>query len=136
MKSILVVGLGGFLGANMRYWVCDWVTRRWGDTFPFGTMLVNVIGSFLIGVLVISLADRFALDPDLRRLVITGFLGSFTTFSSYMVEVIQLVNGQTNAHHGWVYLGVSILLGLAAVLLGIYIGGFLAPQTPAEVALH
>lgn len=130
MKSILLVGLGGFVGANLRFVVCDWAIRRWGDSFPIGTLIVNVIGSFVIGLLVMLLADKIEQDPHLKQLLITGFLGAFTTFSSYMLEIVQLITGQTPSHHGWLYLGLSILFGLAAVILGTYVGNRFVQPTP------
>ncbi|MEE4193708.1 MAG: CrcB family protein, partial [Anaerolineae bacterium] len=70
---------------------------------------------------VMFLADKFEQDPHLKQLLITGFLGAFTTFSTYMLEIVQLITGHTT-HHGWLYLAVSIVLGLAAVVLGTYVG--------------
>ena len=134
MKSVLLVGLGGFVGANLRYLVCDWAVKRWGDSFPIGTMIVNVIGSFIIGFLVMLLAEKFTEDLALKKFVITGFLGAFTTFSSYMIEVVQLVTGQDNTHHGWLYLIGSIILGMIAVLAGTYVAIQLMPVEAAPAA--
>lgn len=131
-----MVGLGGFLGANLRFLVTDWTSKRWGDGFPVGTLFVNVFGSFLIGLLVMLLADQFTHDPELRKFVITGFLGAFTTFSSYMIEVVQLVTGQEHPHHGWLYLVGSIVLGLGAVLLGTYVAAQLAPAETAPLPVQ
>jgi CrcB protein len=134
MKSVLLVGLGGFSGAILRYLVCDWAVKRWGNTFPNGTFIVNVAGSFVIGFLVMLLADKFEKDPYLKQLLIVGFLGAFTTFSSYMLEIVQLFSGH-HAHHGWMYLIGSIVVGLAAVLLGTYLGS-LATQSPIFQPQH
>ena len=131
MKSFLLVGLGGFLGANLRFLVADWALRRWGDAFPYGTLIVNLVGSFLIGFAVMFLADQFEQDPHLKLLLVTGFLGAFTTFSSYMLEIVQLVTGHT-AQHGWLYLAVSILLGVGAVLFGTYLGDRAAHMAPVS----
>lgn len=135
MKSVLLVGMGGFVGANLRVLVCDSAVKRWGDAFPFGTLLVNVFGSFLIGLLVMLLADRFAEDPELKKLIITGFLGAFTTFSSYMLEVVQLITGQAHSQQGWLYLAISIMLGLCAVLLGTWVGTQLIPAKTAQISV-
>ena len=136
MKSVLLVGLGGFVGANLRVLVCDSAIKRWGDAFPLGTLLVNVFGSFLIGLLVMLLADRFAEDPELKKLIITGFLGAFTTFSSYMLEVVQLITGQAHGQQGWLYLAVSIVLGLFAVLLGTYLGSQMSHSVTVHASAH
>ena len=80
MKAFLYVGLGGFLGSNLRFFVCDWATRKWGDQLPYGTFLVNILGSFVIGFLVIMIAGQLHTSPYLKQLMITGFLGGFTLF--------------------------------------------------------
>ncbi|AYC30734.1 fluoride efflux transporter CrcB [Paenisporosarcina cavernae] len=85
MSSILLVGLGAFFGANSRYIVSRWISVRWKRSFPLATFLVNVVGSFWLG---------FLIGNDVRTSVMlligTGFLGSFTTFSTFKLESIQL----------------------------------------------
>jgi len=135
MKSVLLIGLGGFVGANTRYLVCDWTIRRWGDTFPFGTLIVNVAGSFMVGLLAMLLADKFTEDPYLKKLIITGFLGAFSTFSSYMVEVLNMVTGQSHSQ-GWAYLAGTIVLGLVAVIIGAYVGSHIHQPATVHVPVH
>src|SRR5215213_6130492 len=92
MTDVLLVGAGGFLGANCRYFMIGAITARVGTVFPFGTLLVNVAGSFAIGALMTVLADRSALSPAWRLLLVVGFLGGYTTFSSYSFEAVTLAN--------------------------------------------
>src|SRR6266571_9163681 len=82
----LWVGLGGFIGANVRYIFGTWVVHRFGPTFPIQTLLINVSGSLVIGVLLVLLTERLAADPAWRLLLVVGFLGGYTTFSSYSFE--------------------------------------------------
>lgn len=135
MKSILLVGLGGFVGANIRFLVCDWTVKRWGDQFPAGTLVVNVVGSFLIGLLLMLLADKFTEDPYLKKLIITGFLGAFSTFSSLMVEVMDMITGQSSTQ-GWAYLAGTIVLGVAAVLFGTYIGAHIHQPVAVQATVN
>lgn len=85
----LVVMLGGSLGAASRYGIGLLTARLWGSGFPYGTLVVNLVGCFIIGLL-FALADRSRLlSPDVRLLLITGYLGALTTFSSFSVETIN-----------------------------------------------
>ena len=85
------VGIGGFLGANARYALGAWIVGRWGTGFPIHTMLINVTGSFLIGALLVLLTERLAVDPAWRLLLVVGFLGGYTTFSSFSLQTAALV---------------------------------------------
>ena len=124
MKVFLYVGLGGFLGANLRFFVCDWAARKWGEQLPYGTFLVNILGSFVIGFLVMMIAEQFQGSPHLKQLMITGFLGGFTTFSSFMFDAAQLLSKGTIEHSLFYMLG-SLVLGFCAVLAGSALGGYL-----------
>jgi CrcB protein len=114
----LWVGIGGFAGANARYIVGIFVGERVSSAFPYGTFLVNLTGSLAIGVILTLLTEVLIADPLWRRLIVIGFLGGFTTFSSYTYESIQLVEqgawGQALA-----YILGSNLLGLMACAAGV-----------------
>lgn len=126
LEQSLWVGLGGFLGANARYWLGGWAQARWGTAFPWGTFLVNVTGSFLLGLLMALLAERLSMPraPTLRLGIAVGFIGAYTTFSTFTYETLALAGTQ-----GWVRAAVnafgSLAAGLAAVLLGNWIGRLL-----------
>jgi len=120
----LLMGLGGFLGANARFLVSSWAARLLGTNFPYGTFLVNISGSFLLGVTLAVLHDRTLLASPQRHFFAVGFLGAYTTFSTFAYESMQLFQ------NGSVLLGLlnivgSIIVGLLAVVCGFWIGRLL-----------
>ena len=84
------VAIGGAIGALFRFWVAGYVQKKVGISFPFGTMTVNVLGSFIIGFFIQYGLEYLSLPPQVRALVVVGFLGAFTTFSSFSYETISL----------------------------------------------
>jgi fluoride exporter len=121
VADVVWVGLGGFLGANARYALGVWVINRVGAGFPLHTLLINVTGSLAIGVLMVLLTERFVVDPAWRLLLVVGFLGGYTTFSSYTFEALALAEAGDWLGAAWYVLG-SNGLGLAAVYLGVVLG--------------
>jgi CrcB protein len=118
LRNIALVGLGGMLGSIARYLVTVFFSSRMPTGFPYGTLTVNVVGCFLIG-LVLGASGRFGvLAPQLRLLLATGFCGGFTTFSSLMYEVVELVEASQYALLALYVVG-STLLGLLATVAGI-----------------
>jgi len=117
----LLVGLGGFAGALARYVVDGAVSDRTGGAFPWGTFVVNLTGSFVLGLLFALTAERAILPADIRAPVMTGFIGAYTTFSTWMLESWRLLEvgsyGLALAN-----LGGSIALGLMAVAAGLVVG--------------
>ena len=119
--SILLVGLGGAFGSIARYLVGNatmrWVAPHNAVGFPWGTLLVNILGCAAIGVLAVAIERLTSLNSELRLLLITGFLGGFTTFSSFSMETLLLLKGGS-----WFYAAANILanvfVGLAATALG------------------
>jgi len=118
VKHALAVGAGGFLGAVARYLVSLGVARVWPRPFPLGTLLINVTGSFVLGWFTTWVAARAELDPAWRLLVATGFVGAYTTFSTFEYETRRLSEAGL---HGLALLNVtaSVLAGYAAVSLGV-----------------
>ena len=114
----LLVGVGGFLGANARYVLGGWVAARLGADFPYGTLVVNVSGSLAIGVLLVLLTERLAADPAWRLLLVVGFLGGYTTFSSYTFEALALAEAGQWLRATWYVLGSNVV-GLAAAYAGM-----------------
>lgn len=95
LKTYLCIGLGGALGSMARFWISIFVGERVKGDFPWGTILVNVIGSFVIGALA-AVADqpgRFSLPPAMRQLLMVGICGGFTTFSSFSIQTLELMRG-------------------------------------------
>jgi CrcB protein len=119
--QVLLVGLGGFAGAIARYAIDGWIARWTGAAFPWGTLAINVSGSLLIGVLFAASVERATLPAEIRAPVMIGFIGAYTTFSTFMLESWRLVEDGSLGLAA-LNLGGSVFLGLAAVGLGLAIG--------------
>ena len=91
MTKYWMVGLGGFLGSIARFWLGSYITYRMGARFPYGTFVINMSGSFLIGLVVTLLAERAHWSPNLLYLVPIGFIGAYTTFSTFELEAFRSV---------------------------------------------
>lgn len=124
MEKFLYISIGAIFGANSRFWLSEWAANRWGASFPFGTLIINLSGSFLMGVLISYLSNQIIVDPRVRLIFAIGFLGAYTTFSTYTFESYNLIfNGQWIS--GLFNLFGSSLLGLLAIGLGIFVGKLL-----------
>lgn len=121
---LLLVGLGGFAGAVSRWLVDGWVSERNPTAFPLGTLLVNLTGTFLLGVLFAWVIERDVLPPDVRAPLMIGFLGAYTTFSTYMLESWRLFEDGAWAL-AFANLAGSVVLGVVAVLAGLAVGRLL-----------
>lgn len=125
MATIVMIAIGAAAGANLRYFVSLWAADQWGTTFPYGTMLINVSGSLVIGLVVVLLTTRVGLSPLLRPLLVTGLLGGFTTFSTFSYETYsQLVSGS------WLAAAINIAASVGLGLLGVILGVALAHLIP------
>ena len=122
--AYLWVALGGAAGAAARFAVAQWMGARWGWTFPWGTFAVNVTGSLAIGLVMTLLFARGA-DPAYRLLLVTGFLGGYTTFSAFSFEAISLLESRRWDAAALYVIG-SVVLGLLATSLGLGLGRLLA----------
>jgi len=120
VSAFLLVSAGGFLGANVRYGISVWSARRFGTGFPAGTLIANVGGSFLIGLVLGLLAGWFADDRQARLLLTTGFLGAETTFSTWTWESMALIRGGLIGKATRNLLG-SVALGMIAVTAGLLV---------------
>lgn len=118
MKDVLFIGVGGFIGANLRYLLQLWSAGRWGPDFPYGTLLANLLGSFVLGFFLTLISERLVVSPTTRLFIATGVLGGFTTFSSFTVEALNLVQDGRWLSGGLYLLG-NVGLGLLAAFLGI-----------------
>ncbi|MEZ4660317.1 MAG: fluoride efflux transporter CrcB [Caldilineaceae bacterium] len=122
MYDFLMVGLGGFMGAIMRFWVAGTVQRALGITWPIGTFTVNILGCFIIGYLSQVAETREWLTFEMRLLMVTGFLGAFTTFSTFGNETVSLLQ-RNQSMPALVYVGLHLLVGFSAVWLGQLVAG-------------
>lgn len=121
MQQWLLIGFAGALGALARYSLTGLVQRLLGSGFPWGTALVNVLGSFLFGVIWSLAEGRLALTPQARAIVLTGFMGAFTTFSTFMFETGGLMrDAQWTLALGNITL--QVVLGLVCLFAGLAIG--------------
>jgi fluoride exporter len=121
MDKFLLISAGAIIGANTRYWLGTWIAEKWGTAFPYGTFVINITGSLFIGFFMTLATERFLIDPRWRLLIAVGFLGAYTTFSTYAYESLglfqrgQWIPGILNAFG-------STVTGLIAVGIGVYLG--------------
>ena len=118
MQTLLFIGAGGALGAMLRYLVVLASSRVFGASFPYGTLTVNIVGSVLMGMIVAHAMHHESLSDEMRGLIITGFLGGFTTFSAFSLDVVSLFErGDNMAVIG--YIMGSIILSVVGLMLGM-----------------
>ena len=119
MKMYLWIALGSAIGGATRYWVSGLVAQKVGETFPWGTLVVNVSGSFLIGLIatLTQTEGRFLVSPELRQFLMVGVLGGYTTFSSFSLQTLNL------AREGeWAWSALNIASSVICCLLGVWLG--------------
>jgi CrcB protein len=118
MTQVLAIAAGGAIGALLRYWTSVAVHSRLGMAFPYGTLAVNILGSLLMGFLYIWLIDRMTAGPALRAFLLIGVLGAFTTFSTFSMETLNLMEA---GHPGKALANilVSVIVCVAAAGLGV-----------------
>jgi CrcB protein len=122
LKTYFCIGLGGAFGSIARFWLSGVVAQRIGETFPWGTLLINISGSFLIG-LIAALADpagKFLISPNARQFLLVGVCGGYTTFSSFSLQTLNLARDGE-----WLSAGANILCSVALCLIAVWFGYFL-----------
>jgi fluoride exporter len=121
LLKYVMVGAGGCLGSILRFWLGNYIGSRMGTRFPYGTFVINVTGSFLIGLVFALLTAKSNWSPNWRYLIPIGFIGGYTTFSSFEFETLRAVqDGQIGT--GILYVGLSVVLGFVAVWGGLLAG--------------
>lgn len=120
MMKVLIVAIGGSIGAATRYLVSTWAAERFGSNFPYGTLIVNVVGCFIIGAFMVLVTERVIANPYWRLLVAVGFVGGLTTFSSFGYETLKLVE---DAQFQWAAYNIlsNFVVGFLATWLGMTI---------------
>jgi CrcB protein len=119
--KVLMVGIGGFLGSILRFWLATYIGQRMGTRFPYGTFVVNVTGSFLIGFVMAVLAEKTQLSPNWRYLIPIGFIGGYTTFSAFEYETLRAIqDGQFTI--GMLNVVLSVVVGFLMVWTGAIVG--------------
>src|SRR5271170_2382984 len=117
VKDFLAISVAAIVGANLRYLISRLAAREFGPVFPYGTLAINVVGSFIVGFFVIWTTERVLVDPRWRLLVVVGFCGSFTTFSSYAFETMAYFE-----HGHWGLMLANILSNNILCLVGALAG--------------
>jgi len=123
LPRLLLIGLAGFVGTLARYWLSGWTARRFGETFPAGTLIVNLLGCFLAGLLAYLMFERFVVSPTARTVLLIGLLGGFTTFSSFGLQSFNLLrDGEVGLALANIL--VSNTVGIFMVWLGYSVAKF------------
>ncbi len=122
--TLLLLAVGGAFGAVSRYLVQGWVQDLAGGRFPWGTLAVNISGSFVLGLVFALAMDRAILSPEIRVPLMVGFIGSYTTFSTLMLESWVLVE-EGDLSHMLINLVGSVVIGMVAVVAGLAVGRLL-----------
>ncbi len=123
MTQILSIAVGGAIGAVMRYWVSTGVYNLLGRGFPYGTLVVNVAGSLLMGFLYVLLLERMTISPELRAALLIGVLGAFTTFSTFSIETLNLIE-----QADFVKAGLNVLISVVACVGAAWVGVIVGRQ--------
>ena len=121
MERIIAIGLGGAIGAISRYLISGWIYAKWEGMFPLGTFIVNVFGSFVLGFLIIFFDDRLTISPTIKVMITIGILGSFTTFSTFSVETLKLIELSL-----WKDAFLNLFLSVIVSILSAYLGIIMA----------
>jgi CrcB protein len=121
----LMVGVGGFLGSVLRFWLGSFIGGRLGARFPYGTFVINVTGSFLIGMIVTVLAAKAHWSPNWRYLILIGFIGGYTTFSTFEFETLRL------AQDGQMLMAIlNVTLSVVVGFVGVWAGAIAGRAIP------
>ena len=121
MSQITLIAAGGAVGAIMRFWVSNSLHALLGRGFPYGTLAVNVLGSLFMGALYVLFLERMTVSPELRAALLIGFLGAFTTFSTFSIETLNLIE-QADYLKAGLNIVISVMACLIAVWLGVIVG--------------
>ena len=124
MQKTIFIALAGLVATLLRYWLSGFVSRQYGETFPWGTLVVNLIGCLLTGAAFFLTEERFVVSPTVRTVILIGLLGGFTTFSAYGLQTFTLLR---DGDIGLAILNmiVSNILGLSMVWMGYVVGRIL-----------
>ncbi|MCU7809572.1 MAG: fluoride efflux transporter CrcB [Candidatus Thiodiazotropha sp. (ex Semelilucina semeliformis)] len=123
MTQLIAIAAGGAAGALFRFWVSSGIYQLLGRGFPYGTLAVNVLGSLVMGFLYVMLLERMTASPELRGALLIGFLGAFTTFSTFSIETLNLIE-----QADFLKAGMNMLLSVTACVVACWFGLTLGRQ--------
>ncbi|MEW8507669.1 MAG: fluoride efflux transporter CrcB [Candidatus Thiodiazotropha sp.] len=121
MYQLIAIACGGAVGALFRFWVSSGIHSLLGRGFPYGTLAVNVLGSLVMGFLYVLLLERTTVSPELRGALLVGFLGAFTTFSTFSIETLNLLE-QAEVLKAGLNIGLSVVACVLACWFGLAVG--------------
>lgn len=119
--NYLIIGIGGFIGAVARYMIAVWIGERWSHNFPLGTFIINITGSFLIGLLMVLFTERYLVNPQWRLFLVVGFLGAYTTFSTFEFETGALLKDSE-----WLFAMLNVVLSVVVGFIALKLGEVIA----------
>jgi len=119
-KTILFIGIGGAIGSVLRYLTSVMVSKYWANHFPLATFITNILGCFILGLLIGLLEKNNLANSNLKWFLVTGFCGGFTTFSTFGFENYSLFQSN-NSILAFIYIAMSVLVGIFAVWLGLFV---------------
>lgn len=120
ITTLVLISVGAFGGASLRFLISTWAARRFGTAFPYGTAIVNLLGCALIGLFFGVVSARFSLASEARLLLATGLLGAETTFATFAYETVSLID-RRRYRRALVNVGVNTALGLTATAIGLVV---------------
>ncbi|MEE9358777.1 fluoride efflux transporter CrcB [Candidatus Vondammii sp. HM_W22] len=123
MSQVLTIAAGGAAGALMRFWVSNGIYAVVGREFPYGTLVVNLLGSLVMGFLYVFFLERMSVSPELRGALLIGFLGAFTTFSTFSIETINLIE-----QADYLKAGLNMMISVSACVFACWIGLIIGRQ--------
>jgi len=121
LLKYFMVGVGGCLGSILRFWLGSYIGNKMGSRFPYGTFVINITGSFLVGLVFALLTVKTQWSPNWRYLIPIGFIGGYTTFSSFEYETLRTMQGG-QIGLGLLYVAASVVVGFVAVWGGMIAG--------------
>jgi fluoride exporter len=119
LKTIIYIAIGGAIGSVLRYLMSVFVNKYWSNNFPLATFLTNILGCFLIGLILGFLEKNNLTDSNVKWILVTGFCGGFTTFSAFGYENVTLFQNQ-NSMIAFIYIATSVFIGIMAVWFGLF----------------